>query len=63
MNMVIGSTRMTFKEPSHPSTPQVDVNVEDFLVDPEINMGGARPSSGMTGGTDDVANAGGSEST
>ncbi|KAL5993168.1 hypothetical protein ACLOJK_014091 [Asimina triloba] len=49
--------------PSHPSAPHSGVNVDDFLMDPDDTMGGAGPSSGKTGGTDDVANAGHSEST
>ncbi|KAL5985561.1 hypothetical protein ACLOJK_027546 [Asimina triloba] len=58
-----GSSSQTSQEPSHPSAPQADVNVEDFLMDPEANIGGAGPSSGKIGDTDDVANTGRNEST
>ncbi|KAL5985049.1 hypothetical protein ACLOJK_038886 [Asimina triloba] len=55
--------KKTSRAPSHPSSPHADVNVKDFLVDPDDTMGGTGPCSGRTGDTDDVENAGRSEST
>ncbi|KAL6002682.1 hypothetical protein ACLOJK_022901 [Asimina triloba] len=49
--MVMGASS---QEPSHPSFLPVDVNVEDFLVDPDDNLGGAGPRSGKTDDTEDI---------
>ncbi|KAL5973170.1 hypothetical protein ACLOJK_037197 [Asimina triloba] len=46
-----------------PSVPPADVNVEDFLVELDDNLGGERPHSGKTDDTKDVMTAGHSEST
>ncbi|KAL6004010.1 hypothetical protein ACLOJK_004556 [Asimina triloba] len=48
---------MTIKEPSHPSTTQTDVNIEDYLVDLDVNVVKASPSSGETCGHNDADTA------
>ncbi|KAL5978410.1 hypothetical protein ACLOJK_029527 [Asimina triloba] len=52
-----GTPSQASKELPHPSIIQIDVNVKDYLVDPETNMVEAGPSFRQSGGNDDFANA------
>ncbi|KAL5979284.1 hypothetical protein ACLOJK_019182 [Asimina triloba] len=53
---------MTIKELSRPSSTPTNINIEDYLVDPDANVVWEGPNFGQTGGHDDVETAVPSES-